>query len=295
VSAGRGLRALAVALALVTVAGCSGLKLGYNRLDWIAAWQLGRFVDLDPKQEKLFGERFKVFWHWHRTTQLELYVRDLRELAGLVEKPLTPAQVQQYLQLSQDHAGRALQEIVPDTARVLQTFDDDQVRELLASMAERRQERAQESAELTADELKEEAQEQMVKALKRWIGPPTREQLRRIRDWSYERQYAGTTWHQYQEAWASAFTETLAHRRDPDFQQRLSVLFDNARVPYSEEMEKVQQHNRQAWIGLMADLSASLDAKQRAHLRKRLGDLAADLEELAAQTHRAGPDRAAGG
>jgi len=280
------LRALALGLALLAVAGCSGFKFGYNRLDWIASWQLGRFVDLDPEQEKLFGERFKVFWQWHRSTQLTLYVRDLRELATRVEKPLTAAQIEQFLDQSQDHAGRALQEAVPDTAHVLSTFDDDQVKELLANMAERRKERARESADLTAEELREEAQKQMTKNLKRWIGPLTRDQERRVRDWSHERQYAGTVWHQYQEAWASAFTETLAHRRDPDFRQRLSVMFDNARVPYSEDMEKVQKHNRQAWIGLMADLSASLDQRQRGHLRERLTELAEDLEELAAHPQR---------
>ena len=59
------LRLLAVACTLLAVAGCSGLKFGYNRLDWIASWQLGRFVDLDPEQEKLFGQRFKAFWSWH--------------------------------------------------------------------------------------------------------------------------------------------------------------------------------------------------------------------------------------
>jgi len=276
-----------MACLLLAVAGCSGLKFGYNRLDWIASWQLGRFVELDPEQKKLFGERFQAFWQWHRSTQLALYVRDLRELATLVEEPLGPAQVEQYLRLSQDHAGRALQEIVPDTVRVLRTFDDAQVKDLLANMAERRQERAEESAGLTAEELREEAEEQMARNIRRWVGPLTREQERRIRDWSTERQYAGTVWHQYQEAWASAFTETLAHRQAPDFEQRLSALFDNARVPYSEEMEQVQQHNRKVWIGLMADLSASLDRRQREHFRKRLTELAADLEELAAQSRRA--------
>lgn len=284
---------------LLAAAGCASVKFGYNRLDWIASWQLGRFVDLDPEQEKLFGQRFKAFWSWHRTTQLNLYVKDLRELAARVDQPLAAAEVEQYLNLSQEHAGRVLQEIVPDTARVLRTFDDAQVRELLANMAEKRRERAEESAEMTAEELKEEAQQQMVKSLKRWIGPLTREQERRIRDWSSERHYAGTVWHQYQEAWAAAFTETLAHRQEPDFEKRLSILFDHGRVPYSDEMEKVQQHNRKAWIGLMADLSASLDARQRRHLRERLGELAGDLEELAAQPARAQaaphPTLAAGG
>lgn len=274
-------------LALAAVAGCSSVKFGYNRLDWIVSWQLGRFVDLDREQKDLVAERLREVWNWHRGTQLTLYVRDLRELAAQLDKPLDAAQVEGYLDLSQEHATRAMRELVPDIARVLGTFSDAQVRELLQNMAERRAERAEESAGLTAEQLREKAQEQMFKGLKRWIGTANRDQRRRIVDWSNERQYAGTIWQQYEEAWAAAFTDVLMQRGAPDFGQQLAGMFDEARVPYTEEMERVQQHNRKAWIGLMADLSASLTPEQRRRLRQRVQDLASDFEELAAQPPRA--------
>lgn len=247
------------------------------------SWQIGKFVDLDREQEALVAERLRDVWHWHRSTQLGLYARDLRDLAGRIERPLDAAQVEGYLNLSQEHAGRAMRELVPDIARVLGTFTDAQVRELLDTMAGRRAERAQESAGLTAEELREKAREQMLKALKRWVGPATSDQKRRIVDWSNERQYAGTIWQQYEDAWAAAFAEVLMQRGAPDFEQRLAALFDDARVPYADEMQRVQEHNRKAWVGLMADLSASLTAEQRQRLRRRIVELATDLEELAAQ------------
>jgi hypothetical protein len=276
----------AVALALVTVAGCSSIKFGYNRLDWLVSWQIGKFVDLDREQKDLVEARIGEVWRWHRGTQLKLYVQDLRELAAALEKPLDAAQVRRYLETSQQHATRTMREIVPDAARVLSTFSDAQVAELLDTMAERRAERAEESAELTAEELREQARAQMLKGLKRWIGPATRDQQRRILDWSHERQYAGSVWQQYEDAWATAFAEVLRARGTPEFEQQLGGMFDEARVPYSEEMERVAQHNRQAWIGLMADLSASLTPEQREHLRGRLQDLASDFDELAAQAPR---------
>ena len=269
-------------LALAAAAGCSSVKFGYNRLDWLVSWQIGKFVDLDREQEKLVAERLGEVWRWHRGTQLALYVRDLRELAERSAQPLDATQVERYLDLSQEHATRTLREVVPDFARVLGTFSDAQVRELLDNMAERRAERAAETAGLTAEQLRERAREQMLKGLKRWVGPATRDQQRRIVDWSNERQYAGTVWQQYEDAWAAAFTEVLAQRGAPEFEQRLAALFDDARVPYAEDMERLQQHNRKAWIGLMADLSASLTPEQRRHLRQRLLDLARDFEELSA-------------
>lgn len=270
-------------LLLAALAGCSALKLSYNRLDWIAAWQVERFVGLDGPQKDLFGEGFRDFWMWHRGTQLDLYVRDIREFAATLERPLTPARVEQYLGRSQAHLGRVLQEIVPDTAGVLRTFDDEQVAELVANLAKRRRKQAEKSEGMSAEELRDDAVERMERNLKRWTGPLTREQKTRIRRWAGERAYAGSVWHQYQEAWASAFTEVLAHRSEAGFEARLAELFGNGRVPYGEEMAKVQAHNRQAWIAVMADLSAMLTPEQRRHSQERLHELAADLEELSNQ------------
>lgn len=280
------IRALALLLGGLALAGCSAFKLSYNRLDWIAAWQVGRFVELGPPQKQLFEEGFREFWQWHRGTQLELYARDVRELAAALERPLTPARVEHYLDRSQAYLARALQEIVPDTAQVLGTFDDAQVRELVDNIAERRRKRQEESEGMSREELQADAEDRMMRNLKRWTGPLTREQRQRIRRWAAQRAYAGTIWVQYQEAWANAFTEVLAHRREPSFEARLSALFAEGRAPYGEEMGKVQAHNRQAWIEVMADLTTMLTPEQRRHAQERLREFAADLEELARQPHR---------
>jgi hypothetical protein len=274
-------------LAVAAFAGCTALKFSYNRLDWIAAWQVGRFVDLDSSQESLFEDRFRELWQWHRGTQLELYVRDINEIAARLERPLPPAKVEEYLDRSQQHLARVLSELGPDTAKVIATFDDEQVAELTAALAKKRRARQEESEGMTTEELREEAEEQMTRNLKRWIGSPTREQQQRIHKWATGRAYAGTIWFQYQEAWASAFTELLQHRREPDFEKDVAEMFDHARVPYGEEMVKVQEHNRAAWIALMADLSAMLTPDQRKHAQQRLREFAADLEELAKQPAKA--------
>lgn len=277
-----GLRALAL-LGGIALAACSALKLSYNRLDWIAAWQVDRFVELGPPQKQLFEEGFRDFWQWHRGTQLDVYARDIREVAAALERPLTPARVEEYLDRSQAHLARTLQELVPDTAHVLQTFDEAQVRELVDNLARRRRERTEESEGMTTEELRADAEDRMVRNLKRWTGPLTREQRNRIRRWAAERAYAGTIWLQYQEAWAGAFTEVLQHRREPGFEARLAQLFGHGRVPYDADMAKVQAHNRQAWIAVMADLTAMLTPEQRRHAQERLRELAADLEELSRQ------------
>lgn len=274
------LRWFLVLCALATTSACSTLKLTYNRLDWLATWQLAHFVELDPQQRQLFDERFDVFWRWHRGTQLALYASDLRGLAAGVEQALAPAQVEQYLQVTQAHVDRAVDEVLPDTARMLRSFDDRQVKSLLAEMAERRAERVEDDAELDDAERRKQAEKRMVRSLKRWVGSLTREQERRIHEWSGQRQETGPLWLQYEVAWAAAFAEVLARRHEPDFQARLAALFGDQALPQRAQVDEVERHNRAAWIALMADLSGRLEPKQRERLRRRIHDLADDLEAL---------------
>jgi hypothetical protein len=276
-------RALLALLLPPAFAGCAALKLTYNNLDWLAEWQVRKFVDLERPQKALFEERFNDFWGWHRGTQLSLYAQDLRELRALAQAPLSAAQVESYMDRATAHMARAMQGAVPDLARVLRTLDDGQVDELVGNLAKRREKSREESQELTREDLVERAEEQMHKNLKRWIGALDRAQRRRLRDWALERKYAGTIWHQYQEAWAAGFTEVLRHRDAEDFPRRLGAFVDGGKVPQGAEMEAVQAHNRRLLIGLLADFSASLSAQQRAHFRERLEALAVDLEELARQ------------
>lgn len=277
------MRAHLVLAASLLLSGCVGFKLSYNHLDFIAGWQVKRYVDLEPPQERLFEERFDQFWAWHRGTQLKLYAADLRALIPAVDTPLTPAQVQDYLERSREHLGRAMREAVPDTARVLQTLDDAQAAELVENLAKRRREQFEKERDLDDGDLRERAAEQMESNLERWIGPLDREQRKRIERWAAERRYAGSVWAQYQEAWSAAFAEVLQHRDAPDFTRRLGELFREPRLPGRAEMQKQQDHNRALWVGLLSDLSATLSERQRRHLRERLAAVANDLDELARQ------------
>jgi hypothetical protein len=274
------LRWLLLLCALATTSACSTLKFTYNRLDWLATWQLAHFVELQPPQRQFFDERFDALWRWHRGTQLALYASDLRGLADRVAQPLAPGQVEQYLRLTQGHLDRAVDEVLPDTARMLRSFDDRQVQSMLAEMAERRAERAEDAAGLDEAERREQAGKRMERSLKRWVGSLTREQERRVHEWSGQRRESGPLWLQYEEAWAAAFAEVLARRHEPDFEGRLAALFEEPALPQRAQVDEVERHNRAAWVALMADLSARLEPRQRERLRRRIHDLADDLEAL---------------
>lgn len=65
---------------VLVLAGCSMVKLGYDNLPTLAQWQLERYVSLDATQKRVLSARLTEFHEWHRTTQIEDYVRLLKTI-----------------------------------------------------------------------------------------------------------------------------------------------------------------------------------------------------------------------
>lgn len=273
---------LLLGAALLTA--CAAFKVGYNNLDWFASWQASKYVDLGAPQEALLDRGVQSLWRWHRGTQLNLYARDLRELAATTQ-PLSRAQVEDYLQRINQHVERAVREALPELVKITRAMDDAQVAEMLDNIREKREARAEEQADLSGQELQDLAVKKMLKNWRRWLGSASPEQTQRIQAWAASRQYGPALWQAYyQKKWTDAFAAALALRPQPDFPDRLGKLFLESSERGDEAINAVQAHNRRVWIDLMSDLSASLSAAQRAHFQEELRDLVKDLDDLASQT-----------
>lgn len=270
-------------LSCLALGSCSAIKASYNHLDWLVDWQVSRYVEFAPEQRVVFEDAFQEFWDWHRGTQLTLYAADLREIAARADAPFSREQVGNYYERATDHANRAMRAALPESARVLATLDDEQVRELLDRLAKKREDTRQKNLDLGIKGLQKQSERNMSKNVKRWIGSLSNEQEARIRDWAHDRRYAGDQWVRYQESWAERFAGALAERRQPGFEQKLAELLQDVRVPEKEPLGRLQAANRRAWIALISDLSQTLSATQRGRLRESLTGFAADLDTLAAQ------------
>lgn len=273
--------ALLAACALALLASCSATRLAYNRLDWLVAWEVGKFVELDGQSKRLFDDGFTSLWRWHRSTQLSVYAQDLREIARLTEGPVTADEVRDYLARAREHGFRLVEEAVPRTAPVLAALDDRQVRELLEGLAERRREEIEEYAGRTSEEGKEERAHVMVRGIKRWFGSVNDEQEAMARIWAGTRREDPDLWLRYGEQWDRAFALTLATRGRPGFEERLRGLFREPELPNAATIRAQNEHNREAYVRFVEKLAASLSPAQRRHFQKKVLGLAEDLEALA--------------
>jgi hypothetical protein len=271
------------ALAVALLTSCSTTKLVYNRLDWLVSWEIGKYVELEGRSKLLFESGFTELWHWHRSTQLAAYAKDLREIADAAQGPVDEAQLRGWFDRADVHAGRLFDEALPPTAQVLQSLDDAQVAGMLERMAEQRKEEAEDEAEQTPEEALEHRVRGTTRGLRRWLGSVTEAQKGLVRDWAASRRDNPEIWRRYGESWSRAFEQALAARAEPGFEARLRKLFTEADLPEAPEVEAINAHNRDAFIGFLTRLAPTLDAKQRRRFHSALTALAEDLEELAAQ------------
>lgn len=293
------LRWVAAALGVALLTSCSTTKLVYNRLDWLVSWEIGKYVELEGRSKLLFDSGFAALWHWHRSTQLAAYAKDLREIAAAAQGPVDEAQLRGWFERADVHAGHLFDEALPPVAQVLQSLDDAQVARMLERMAEQRKEEAEDESEHTPEEALERRVRATTRGLRRWLGSASEGQKALVREWAASRRDNPEAWARYGENWSRAFTQTLAARAEPDFEARLKKLFTDADLPEAAEVDALNAHNRDAFIRFLGKLAPTLDAKQRRRFHHALDALAEDLDDLAAQAGNArapaAPAASAGG
>jgi hypothetical protein len=266
---------LVAATAAALLAGCSSLGLVYNRLDTLARFQIGRYVDLEPQQQAEFDRRFDALWRWHRTTQVPLYAQDLRELQQATAAPLSAAEVRAISERMQDRAEITSAEALRTAAPTLASLSDRQVQQLLGAIDERAAKERRKQQKLSDSDWAEKRADEAIDRLREWAGSVTPAQRQRIELWaaSLARPPADAQAQRRQ-----LFAELMQRRREPDFGERLQGY---GMEPFSEEAAAPGEKQRAATGALLADLSRSATPQQRKFLYDKLGAMARELETLA--------------
>ena len=63
---------------MLSTTGC-GVKMAYNNVDRLIKWSMNDYMKLDPAQETYFQNELDALLYWHRTTQLPIYAKAIRE------------------------------------------------------------------------------------------------------------------------------------------------------------------------------------------------------------------------
>lgn len=119
-----------LALLLVIMAGCSGLRLAYNNGDTVLYWWLNAYVDLDRDQKGWVREDIDKLFDWHRTTQLKDYVEILRTGQKQLQGNITQADLMQdYSQIKQ-RTEALLLKAAPELADLARSLKPEQIAQM---------------------------------------------------------------------------------------------------------------------------------------------------------------------
>lgn len=271
----RALRHWPLWLCLLALSGCStGLRLAYNHLDTLAAWQIGNLVKLEAPQKAVFKAAFQSLWDWHRQTQLPLYAADLRQLAATVEQEgLDQKSISAFIDKIDHHTETLWRKAEPDVVHLIASLNDAQVEHFLVQQRKDIEKMEAEHRDETPQQRRKRYLKTTAENSDAWLGKLNAAQQARIeRNWDENLATLPSPEQRRQENLdeIERLAGLLATRQQPGLDQRLRHFNDAAD---NDDRKKRDEAMR-------LDVYALIDASQRKHLHARLLELASDFDKL---------------
>ena len=276
-------RSFFIGCCVLLLAGCSGITLVYNRIDWFAPFYVDDYVSLDRTQRTLLKRELVELRDWHCGTQLNHYARWAAALEGDIrEQRLTPEQVA----LRYDEVRAALRHVVsaasPGTAQLFLTLSPAQHEEFFRRLDSENDEFNATYVDTPLPEAEQAYAKRMQNQLSEWIGALSAEQQQRVQRWS-ERVAPGAADRLLaRRAWQMELRRLLREPGDPlSFEIELRTLLVHPDQFRPERYQAIRDAYRSEMIALLGDIAATLTPKQRDRLLAQARGWRRDFERMA--------------
>ena len=113
---------------LVTLSGCSTIKLVYNQSDDLLYWWIDAYADLQDGQKQLTRDTLTEVQRWHRQQQLPEYIALLQKMRAMAPNDITPAQVCAVTEDMKMSFATVLRFVEPASTRLAVQLKPDQLR-----------------------------------------------------------------------------------------------------------------------------------------------------------------------
>lgn len=275
-------RLLLVVTCLFMLGGCA-TKLAYNFLDWATLWYIESYVNLDGKQKDYAREQLDKFHYWHRTTQLPQYALYLEGLqVKLNSGKLTGEMIHAETDQVQVFLDDCLKYLTPMFVELVATFSDDQVDELMASLAKERKQYQEDFVDVEGEKLHEARIDELTSQLSLVVSGFNKSQKARMHAWSESLIPFEKLTLKQQEIWAEDLHQAMLKREDrPALEATLRRLLFVHTDNWDPELEKRMDTNQALSYDMLADLFNSLTPPQRKKMNKKLTGFIVDFRELA--------------
>ncbi len=272
---------LLVFCSVVLLSGCV-VRVAYNMLDRLMLWKAEKLVNLVGAQEEEAKTALNSFHHWHRQTQLPLYIAYLTELRTRIsEADFTGASVHAETDKVQDLADLSLNRLMPDIVRILATLSDAQVEELMKNLEVERQEFIDEYVDISPSKQVKKRADDLQKHLTRWAGSLTREQKSWVQEWAQAMtDYEEPTAVQQKQILDRVATLLAARADTRRLHKGLGEVLFYRTDNWDPDIQKLYDHNQALTYNLIARVLNSLSERQKARFHKRIDNYIHDFQKL---------------
>jgi chemotaxis methyl-accepting protein methylase len=274
------LLSLLLAASMLVLAACSLATVAYNNAGVLITYQVDEYFDLSPTQEEWVRQRANKLIAWHRATELPQYRRVLNEAQARAEAGMTVAEVEAAYGDGRNAFMRVADRMLPDIADFLLQLDEQQI-QYFEDKLTRDNEKLVREMKGGEEALLKKRLERHEQRFKDWMGELSASQRDDIRAAVGAMKPLEEFRVADRRTRQADFIALLKSKPDAaSMQKQLRQMMTQPELKraaaYREELEKQQKTLMQ----LIARMSTTATAEQRARVQKRLGGYANDIAAL---------------
>jgi hypothetical protein len=270
---------LLLAVVLATT-GC-GVKMAYNNVDRLIKWSMNDYMKLDPAQEAYFQSELDALLYWHRTTQLPIYAKAVREFDVEIANGATVEDLFVFNKEVEGWWDQVLEASMPLSTELMYSATDAQLDQFAVQYEKDIRKYIKPYEKLTP----EARRARWARDFRDYFEYFTRlnnEQKQLIVAQSQRFVPDDQSWADYRRRYGVALI-ALVRQRQPyvQFSRAYRDMTFGRERWYGDEYAAALASNKDLYRDVTLALLDSLTADQRRELSKSLNDVAKDLDELA--------------
>ncbi|MGZ8385951.1 MAG: DUF6279 family lipoprotein [Nitrospira sp.] len=269
-------------LIMVALTGCSFAATAYRYADRIIVWQLDHYFDLTRDQRHDLAQRLPPLLDRHRHEALPQYETFLREIRQRVEQGLTGPDVDWAYATYDRLRTDLLEQVVADSATFLASVKARQVH-TFESALQKDHTKAARLIQAPAPERLNKRGQIILDGLKDWVGPLTKEQQERIREWSLGLPDVQVVLDAYQQQRQQELLMLLNQPRSPErIAQELRAMFVSLDQTVPQSYQHAVRELRADAKTMALAVDQQLTPEQRRHALAELQRLIDQVHDLQA-------------
>lgn len=276
----RKIRSLIALFFLIGISSCSS-KFIYNNLDWISYWYIDDFVTLSDAQETEFEPVLEQFLEWHRKTELQNYITEIKLIQTNINNGINRADLEGHLKAFRGFWQVMLIHLEPGLIQLAYSLKDKQIEEFLNISEQFNIDEIEEYQESSKQKYLENRLNKIERRLESFIGKLTVSQKQLINNSNDNLQATFYDWIAFRRAWADSIRFAFTLKDDKAaFETALRRSILQADTFRSDNFWTKIEYNQNLWLVTLEQLLNSLNTKQLKKLNTKLADIIIDLEDL---------------